>query len=76
MKKVYKKILTINFNDKFFTIFQAEGNRLTFLETDQEGKYYYPLLDDFIKLNDIYNNHSPFITDVTKYHFAKNLKNL
>lgn len=74
MKKVYKKIITINFNDKLFTIFQAEKNRLTFLETDQEGKYYYPLLDDFIKLNDIYNNHSPFITDVTKYRFAEKLK--
>lgn len=74
MKKVYKKIITINHNDKLFTIFLADDNRLTFLETNEEGKYFYPLLDDFIELNDIYNNHNPLICDITKYAFKEKVK--
>lgn len=74
MKKVYKEIITINHNDKLFTIFLADDNRLTFLETNEEGKYFYPLLDDFVELNNIYNNHNPFICDVTKYSFQEKVK--
>lgn len=74
MKKVYKEIITIKHNDKLFSIFLADDNRLTFLETNKEGKYFYPQLDDFIELNNIYNNRNPFICDVTKYTFKEKVK--
>lgn len=74
MKKIYKKILTINYNDKLFTIFLANDNRRTFLETNPEGKYFYPLLDDFMALNDRFNNYDPFILNVTKYTFQEKVK--
>ncbi len=57
----YKKLFNIKYKDKEFTIFIDEKNRKTFLELTKEGNYIYPTLDDFLYLNQIYNN-----VDITK----------
>lgn len=49
-----QKLFNIHYNKKVFTIFLCENGRKTFLELSN-GKYNYPLLNDFLNLNKIYN---------------------
>lgn len=49
-----QKLFNIHYNKKVFTIFLCENGRKTFLELSN-GKYHYPLLNDFLNLNKIYN---------------------
>lgn len=49
-----QKLFNIHYNKKVFTIFLCENGRKTFLEFSN-GKYNYPLLNDFLNLNKIYN---------------------
>ena len=58
-----KKLFDIKYNNKVFTVFLAEGNRKTFLEKRSDGKYIYPTLEDYKYLNNVYNNHNPFVLD-------------
>lgn len=51
---IVQKLFNIHYNDKVFTIFFCENGRKTFLELSN-GKYNYPLLNDFLNLNKIYN---------------------
>lgn len=61
---IYKKLFNIPYKNKKFTIFIDENNRRTFLEINDKGEYFYPKLEDFIVLNEIYNNRNPFIQNV------------
>ena len=56
-----QKLFNIHYNKKVFTIFLCENGRKTFLELSN-GKYIYPLLDDFINLHKIYNGRNPFVS--------------
>ena len=51
---IAQKLFNIHYNNKVFTIFLCENGRKTFLELSN-GKYKYPLLDDFLNLNKMYN---------------------
>ena len=51
---IVQKLFNIHYNNKVFTIFLCENGRKTFLELSN-GKYHYPLLNDFLNLNKIYN---------------------
>lgn len=68
----YKKLFNIHYQNKRFTIFIDENNRRTFLEINNKGEYVYPKLEDFLVLNEIYNNRNPFIQNtVRKYTFRE-----
>lgn len=56
-----QKLFNIHYNKKVFTIFLCENGRKTFLELSN-GKYIYPLLDNFINLHKIYNGRNPFVS--------------
>jgi len=61
---LYREMFKIKFNNKEFMLFLAEHNRVAFLEV-VNGEYRYPLLEDFLSLNKIYNERNPFIMNQT-----------
>ncbi len=74
MKDVYIRLFNISYNNKIFTIFLDKNYRRAFLEVNDNGTYSYPLLEDFLYLNDLYNNRSPFIADISKFSFTAKVK--
>lgn len=58
---VFKKLFRIEYNNKEFDVFSDQYRRKTFLEINNDGKYIYPLFDDFIVLYRAYNQRNPFI---------------
>lgn len=50
-----KKLFTINYNNKVFACFLADNHRRTFLEV-KNNEYIYPNYEDYVYLNNIYNN--------------------
>lgn len=71
----YQKLFPIEYNNKRFMIFLDECNRRTFLEIDSKGEYAYPVLEDFLSLNKIFNNREPFICyNVQKFTFKEKVK--
>ncbi len=56
-----KKLFSINNNDKKFMVFLDENDRNTFLEIDSNGKFDYPLLEDYLALYKIFNVHNPYV---------------
>ena len=60
-KFVFKKLFRIEYNNKEFDVFSVQYRRKTFLEINNDGKYIYPLFDDFIVLYRAYNQRNPFI---------------
>ena len=58
---VFKKLFRIRYNQKVFDIFSDQYRRKTFLEVNSDGKYNYPLIDDFVFLHSVYNQRNPFI---------------
>ncbi len=60
MNGEFQKLLVISYDKKKFMILLDNNNRKTFLEI-KDNKYKYPLLDDFIYLNSIYNNYNPYM---------------
>lgn len=71
---IYKKLFEIKYNNKKFAIFIDENNRRTFLEINEKGNYVYPTEEDFLYLNNVYNNSNPFLVDVTNYTFKEKVK--
>lgn len=61
---LYREMFKIKFNNKEFMLFLAEHNRVAFLEV-VNGIYQYPLLEDFLSLNKIYNERDPFVMNQT-----------
>ena len=59
---VYQRLFNIKYNNKTFTIFIDRCGRRTFLELTNSGDYEYPLIDDFMKLHRIYNEHNLFVS--------------
>jgi len=74
IEKTFKKLFSIPFHGKTFTIFVDENHRYTFLENKEEGMYSYPTLEDFVLLNKIYNEHDPFVLYNTRYSFKEKVK--
>ncbi|MCI8793973.1 MAG: hypothetical protein HFI73_01170 [Bacilli bacterium] len=75
MIDLYRKSLNINFHNKIFTIFIANDYKCVFLELDDKGLYHYPLLEDFLCLDEIYNGDESKILYVTKkYRFKRRVK--
>lgn len=58
----FKILFKVNCHNKLFQIFVDQSGRKTFLEIDSDGKYKYPLFEDFVYLNKIYNQRNPFIS--------------
>ena len=52
---MYKYLFDINYNNKVFSIFLGENNHKAFLES-KNGKYYYPLYEDYLYLNNTFND--------------------
>lgn len=72
---IYKKMFEIPFNNKKIAIFIDEFNRRTFLEVDSEGRYHYPLLEDFLVLNEVYNNRDPYVNYmIERYTFPEKVR--
>ena len=67
---MYKYLFDINYNNKVFSIFLGENNHKAFLES-KNGKYYYPLYDDFLYLNKRYNEKSFICCKPEKFNFKE-----
>ena len=52
---LYRKITIISFNNKRFQVFRDEKGKYAFLELDNEDKFHYPQLEDFIGLANIFS---------------------
>ena len=74
MDITYKKLFEIDINNKRFAIFIDNNKRKTFLEIDNSGNYKYPLLEDFIYLNDIYNNKDIFTVYVPRFKYTEKIR--
>ncbi len=71
-EKLYTKLMRIRYNDKLFDIFSGEDHRKSFLEVrvkDGKESYYYPILKDYIALNNIYNKPFDGVLHAKKYSF-------
>jgi len=51
----YRKISIIIYNNKRFQVFMDERNRYAFLELDENNKFHYPKIEDFIGLANIFS---------------------
>ena len=68
---MFKRLFTINYNNKKFVIFTDENHRKTFLE-EKNNRLIYPDLKDFIYLNEIYNYIDyTILYNVKKYNFIE-----
>lgn len=76
MKKIYKRLFVTNYNNKAFCIFLDENYHRAFLRVNSNGTYAYPLLEDYLYLNDYYNNRNPFLLDITKCTFKEKAKKI
>lgn len=71
---MFKKLFTINYNNKTFLILVDTNHRRTFLEVLANGKYSYPTIEDFDFLNKMYNKKDPLISYVKKYNYDEKVK--
>ena len=69
---MFKKLFTINYNNKKFLILVDDNHRKTFLEV-KDGSLTYPTLEDFKYLHKVYNEKDPLITYVTKYKYVEKI---
>ena len=69
---MFKKLFTINYNNKKFLILVDDNHRKTFLEV-KDGSLTYPTLEDFKYLHKVYNEKDPLITYVTKYKYEEKI---
>lgn len=70
-----RRLFSIEYNNKKFMIFIDENDRRTFLEINNQGKYEYPMLEDFLTLHKIFNNKNPFICyNIQKFTFKECVK--
>ncbi len=74
MQNKYLHLININFNSKKFAIFKTTNNRKTFLEIDEFNNFKYPLLEDFIALNTIYNTQNNFISYVPSFLYNEKVR--
>lgn len=65
----YRKISIIKYNSKRFQVFKDEKNRYAFLELDENDRFIYPSLEDFIGLANIFSK------DLDKEVYFRNSKN-
>ena len=65
----YRKISIIKYNSKRFQVFKDEKNRYAFLELDENDRFIYPSLEDFICLANIFSK------DLDKEVYFRNSKN-
>lgn len=71
---VYTKLIRVGVNNKIFDIFADQNHRKEFLEVKKKGEqenYYYPILADYLTLNNIYNPPFDGILYDRKYAFRK-----
>ncbi len=71
-EEYYKKLIRIRYHNKVFDIFSGENHQKTFLEVRLENgkeEYYYPILKDYIGLNNIYNKSFDGKVHSKKYSF-------
>lgn len=73
MEIVVKKLLEINIKGKTFAIFVTSNHRRTFLEV-KNNEYYYPSKEDYIFLNNIYNNFNDNILPVPKGKYIEKVR--
>lgn len=74
MKKIYKRLFNFDYNNKTFCIFLDEYYRCAFLELKSNGNYAYPWLEDFLNLNEMFNNSNPLVANITKCKFDEKVK--
>lgn len=54
---MHKYLFNINYNNKVFSLFLNENNKIYFL-INNNGKYFYPSYEEYIYLNNIYNENN------------------
>lgn len=69
---MFKKLFTINYNNKKFLILVDAKHRKTFLEV-KDDKLIYPTLEDFKYLHKVYNEKDPLICYVTRYNYGERI---
>ena len=71
---MFKELFTIEYNNKRFLILVSDKHRKTFLEVTKDGKYTYPLYDDFKELDKIYNSDSRILYNIKKYNYVEKVR--
>ena len=67
---MYKYLFDINYNNKVFSIFLGENNHKAFLES-KNGKYYYPLYEDYLYLNNKFNKENFVSFKIEKFNLKE-----
>ena len=67
---MYKYLFDISYNNKVFSVFLGENNHKAFLES-KDGKYFYPLYDDYLYLNDTFNKKNFVSYKIEKFNFKE-----
>lgn len=67
---MYKYLFDINYNNKIFSIFLGENNHKAFLES-KNGKYYYPLYEDYLYLNNKFNKENFVSFKIDKFNLKE-----
>lgn len=73
-EKQFARLMRVRYQDKLFDIFSGKDHKKTFLEVRLENgreEYYYPILKDYIELNNIYNKPFDGILHSKKYSFKQ-----
>ncbi len=71
---MFKELLTIKYKNKKFLVLSDSNHRKTFLEVDENGKYIYPDVNDFIELDRIYNHENPFLFSSRKLSYEEKVR--
>ncbi len=73
---LYRKISIIKFNNKRFQVFRDELGRYAFLELDDNNKFHYPKVEDFIELANMFSRdlHNEAMFKKGKRNKANRLK--
>ena len=58
MEHLYRKVSTIEYNDKLFQVFRDEHGKYAFLRIGEDNKLHFPMIDDFIGLIEIFSNRN------------------
>ena len=71
MEHLYRKVSTIEYNDKLFQVFRDEHGKYAFLRIGEDNKLHFPMIDDFIGLIEIFSNRNKgvlFYIDEEKFN--------
>ncbi len=72
---MFQRLFAVKYNGKKFLLFRnVKDSHIAFLEWKENGDLSYPEYNDYIKLNDIYNNHDYGVLEAERLGFTEKVK--